>query len=125
MEAFDSIRRASETSRLVETGAPLLECAPMTIRLVSLGSFALVVLTLASACSETSTAVDQGSPDMRRHYDLTGMRSTIGDACQAGKAPRGTCSGDETICFTDGQYGFPGGVCTQDCTKLGCPNDAV
>ena len=53
------------------------------------------------------------------------MRSSIGDACQPGKAPRGTCSGDETVCVTDGQLGFPGGVCTQDCVNTACPDDAV
>src|SRR5687767_4921195 len=98
---------------------------------LSLRTFALHVVVLApllAACGDDdNTVVDQGPPpDMRRVFVLSGPRSGIGEECEEGRSPRGTCAGtaEGLICLLDGELGFAGGYCTSDCLNTGCPDDS-
>jgi hypothetical protein len=98
---------------------------------LSLRRFALHIVVLApllAACGDDgNTVVDQGPPpDMRRVFVLSGARSGIGEECQEGRSPKGTCSGsaEGLICLLDGELGFAGGYCTSDCLNTGCPDDS-
>jgi len=93
-------------------------------RTLALFSLAFAPL-LVAGCGDDAGNVDAGPPDMaRRIVDLSGTRSGIGQSCKAGKAPRGTCAGDDAVCLTDGQLGLNGGYCVQDCVSTGCPSDS-
>jgi hypothetical protein len=84
---------------------------------------ATLALTL-SGCGDSASPVDLAPPDMATFYDLTGPRSGVGDPCQLTRGEKGTCSGDNAICLGGGQFGMPGGYCSQDCSKTACPDDA-
>ena len=91
---------------------------------LSLCFFGGVLALSLVGCGDSTTVADLRPPDMaKRVVDLTGPRSGLGEACKSGKSPRGTCKGDDAICFPDGQLGFVDGYCSQDCVSTGCPDD--
>jgi hypothetical protein len=95
----------------------------LTARVLILASLAFA--PLYAGCGDSGGSTDAGPPDMaKRVVDLTGPRSGIGESCKPGKAPRGTCMGDNALCLTDGQFGLNGGYCVQDCVSTGCPSDS-
>ena len=87
-------------------------------------TLACVIALVGCGGDSSSSPTDGGTPDLKRVVDLTGPRSGVGAACETGRGPHGTCKGDDSICFGDGEFGFKGGYCSQRCNSVACPSDA-